>query len=218
MDDRESSIRDRLDEAQHKQDEADRKARKADEQHAAIERQREDLLSEAREDAEKRRKELMAEARQRVERSEAEWRNDLKRQKEQLRDELRRRAGRHAIRAGRRLVADLADADLESQVVKVFQKRLRDIDKSTAKALGGALEDSNGEAKIVSAFALSDEQQERLRRQLADLVDRDLELHFDADDSLLCGVALHAGDQRVAWSAGDYLAVLQDRLETADGH
>jgi F-type H+-transporting ATPase subunit b len=215
MDKREATIRERLDEAERTRKEADRKARRLDEKHEDLEAQREDLLAQAREDAEKRRKELIAEARKRVEQSEAEWRASLQRQKQELADELQRRAARHVVAAAQRLVRDMADANLESRMVDVFEKRLGDVDESTSEALREALGETDGQVKIVSAFELADSQREQLRKRLSALADGDTEPSFETDDRLLCGVELRVGDQRVAWSARDYLAELYDRIETA---
>jgi F-type H+-transporting ATPase subunit b len=214
MDEREEAIRERLEEAERKRDEANRKARALDEKHEEIETHREDLLTRAREDADKRRKELIAEARKRVEQSEDEWRASLQRQKDQLTNELQRRAGRHAVAAARRLLRDMADADLESEIVDVFEKRLADVDQGTSKALREALGETDGRVRIVSAFELPDSQREKLRKRLATLVEGDMEPSFETDDSLLCGVELRVGDQRVAWNARDYLAELHDLIET----
>lgn len=214
MDEREASIRERLDEAEARRAEAEEKARRLDEKHEEFEAKREELLAKAREQAEARRKELIAEARQRVGQNEAEWRGTLERRKQDLADELQRRAGRHLVGAARRLLRDLADADLEAEIVEVFGKRLGDLDDDSAQALRKALGENDGRVSIVSAFELGDPLREQLRTRLADLVEGEAEPSFETETSLLCGIELRVGEQRVAWSARDYLAELQDRLET----
>lgn len=215
MDERESSIRDRLDDAEQKREEAEQKARELDEQREKLDQQRDELLNKAREEAEQRRKELVAEARQRVEQNEAEWRDGLRRQQNALADELRQQTGRQVVSATRRFLRELADADLEGRVVEMFEQRLRDLDEDTTQALQRAAQEADGDVRLVTAFELDDERQTQLGTQLSTVLRADAEPRFETDDTLLCGVELRAGDQRVAWNVDDYLAELQSRIETA---
>lgn len=215
MDEREQSIRQRLDEAERRRQEAEEKAQSLDEQLDELERQREQRLNEARDEAERRRRELLDEARQRVERSEAEWRAALERSQRGLAEELQRRSGRHLVAAARKLVADLADAELESAIVDVFARRLRDLDDEPAGELRNAVGEADGQVRVVSTFDLSDSQQQRLSEAVGALVGGEVQARFETDGDLLCGVEVHAGEQRVSWNAGEYLGELEERLTAA---
>lgn len=214
MDERETSIRERLDEAEQKRAQSQQKARELDEQQAELDQQREDLLAKAREEAEQRRKELVAAARDRVKRSEFEWRESLQRQKDDLIHELERRAGRHVVEATRRILRDMADTELEAQIVDVFTQRLREIDSNTQQSLREAVNNAEGQMQVVSALALNDAQRDAVRAQLGDMVKDSVTSAFETDEALLCGIELRAGDWRIAWSVRDYLGELRERIET----
>ncbi len=215
MDQRESAIRERLEEAERKRQEADEKAQDLDRKHDEFDSQREEMLNKAREEADQRRKELIAKARERVDESESEWRNSLERQKHALADELRRRAAEHVVAAARRVVRDMADADLEGHILDLFERRLREVDDGTLQSLREAVDEGDGRLKVVSTFELSEQQRERLRNQLGDLIERDAAPDFETDGALICGVELRSGGYRLAWNAADYLSDLHDRIESA---
>lgn len=214
MDEREKSIRDRLDDAEHTREESDRRARELDEKHAEFDEQREQKMAHAREEAEKRRKELVAAARERVEQSESEWRESLRRQKDSLIQDLERRTGHHVVEATRRILQDMADAELEARVVDVFAQRLRDVDSNTRQNLQEAVSNADGQVRLVSAFSLDDTQRETLRERVGEITENDVAPTFETDDTLLCGIELQADDRRIAWNVDDYLDQLREQIDT----
>jgi F-type H+-transporting ATPase subunit b len=214
MDQRESAIRARLAEAERQRHEADERAQDLDRKHEKFDSQREEMLNRAREEADQRRKDLIAEARERVGQSESEWRDSLERQKQALADELRRCAAEHVVAAARRLVRDMADADLEAQVLDLFEGRLREADDGTLQSLREAVDASDGRLKVVSTFELSEQQRAQLRSRLADVIEREAAPDFETDDALICGIELRSGGHRLAWNAADYLSGLHERIES----
>lgn len=215
MNEREASIRDRLDEADRKQEQAEQRSRELEQQHDEREAQREQLLAEARADAEQRRKELVREARERVGRREAEWRDGVQRQQDELADKLQRSAGRHVVAATRRVLSDMANAELAAQMANVLERRLHESDGGTLEELQKVIAAANGSLRIVSTPELPESQRAQLRHELTELVGEAIEPEFAVDDSLICGVELRVGDYRVGWSASDYLAELREHIERA---
>lgn len=213
MDTRENSIRDRLAEADRKRADADRKSQELDEKHQELDAKRAELLNQAREEAAERRKELLDEARKHVAQSKARWQEDLRQQQQELATQLRRQAARHSVTAARQLVRDLANQDLEGQVVTTFTQRLDQLDGETSDSLRRAVSEADGSVQLVSTFELGDDQRQQLNRRINELVAREVQTHFETDRELLCGVELRVGERRIGWNAADYIAELDERVE-----
>ena len=212
MDRREATIRERLDEAAARRQEAERTQAALAKERQQLEDERNERLNQAREDADARRQELLAAARERVTSSEQAWQADLRRRQEQLTTDLQRHAGRQALAAARKIVGDLADADLQERIVARFGQRLDELDEDERAGLREALAAADGGATVVTAVALADEQQAQLRERLGVLGEREVELAFETDGELVAGVELQVGDRRVAWSAADYLDELEEAV------
>jgi F-type H+-transporting ATPase subunit delta len=67
-------------------------------------------------------------------------------------------------------------------------------------------------ARVTSAVALTDREQESLRAKLVDRFGSDLEFQFNVDATLLGGVYVRVGDQVIDGSVAGKLASLRDRL------
>lgn len=212
MDQRESSIRERLEEADRKRDDAEEKAQKLDQEREHLDNKREEIFAQARDDAETRRKELVAEARERVARSEAEWRDDLRRQQDDLGAQLSRQTGKYVVIATQRVLRDVASYDLQVAAVEAFEKRLGEADEETADAIKSALARADGDVRIVSAAELPEAQRDRLRQRVGEWADREIAPEFQTDGSLICGIELEAADHRLGWNARDYLSELRERI------
>lgn len=212
MDRREATIRARLDEAEARRQEAERREAELAEEREQLAAERDEQLSKAREEADQRRQELLAAARERVAASEQAWRADLWRQQSQLATDLQRHAGRQALAAARRIFGDLADADLQPRIVARFGERLEELDEGEREGLREALAAADGEATVVTAVALGDQEKRQLREQLGALGKNEVELAFEEDGQLVAGVELRVGDRRVAWSAADYLDELEEAV------
>ncbi len=77
----------------------------------------------------------MKKAREEVSASSANWYRDLQAQEATLLGDLNRRAGIEIYAIARRALQDLANEDLESQIINLFIKRLQNMDKSESEMI-----------------------------------------------------------------------------------
>jgi F-type H+-transporting ATPase subunit b len=211
---REQRIRDRMDEARRKEEEAETEGRELRERRAQLEARRTELLEEAREEAETRRKELAEEILVKTDRMREDWREALRRQQETFLQELRRRIGQEAYALTARALRDLADADLEDQVIRVFLDRVRAMDEEDRADFVSALEESSVRPEVHTAFELDADRRARIVETVADWVGSDVELRFEADADLALGIEVRVGDRKVGWSVGSYLEEMEARART----
>lgn len=212
MDQRESRIQSRLQEAEEKQEKADEEADTYRKKQNELEQKKENIINKAEQEADERKQDLLKQARNEVDENRRKWRDDLQRQKEIFMNNLRETAGRQIYTAVRKVLNDLADEELEDQIIRFFIKRIKDLGKDRKEKLRSEIKESSGKITVVTAFAIKKKLKDFLQKAVNELFERDMPVEFQKDNKLVCGVELHARDQTVAWSIESYLSELEERL------
>ena len=214
MDEREKTIALRLEEAQKKKDDAQQEMEGYIAKNKELDDRRQALLTGMKEEVEAHRKELLNEARKQVETVRATWYQALEQEKQTFLDDLRQRAGKHTCEIARRSLQDLSNVDLEHHIMRVFMERLRNLDGQEVQALKEAVSKSGGKLKVRSAFEIPQELVQEIAGVLSVHVPEP-SLRFEASPEVLCGIELELHGRKIAWSLGDYLDTLEDRLLAA---
>ncbi len=180
-----------------------------------LHQQRAELLAEAHVAADQARHHQLAQVRQEIADQRAAWQADLHQEQAAFLRTLRQQVIHQTTAIARQALGDLANADLERQMVGVFCDRLRHLDPAQHQAIAQALAPSNPPILIGSSFELPPD----LRQQVID------ELHaqfaiaqpidFATTPSLLCGIDLKLAGQEIVWSLDTYLHTLDQHLSTA---
>lgn len=206
-------ITDQLEEARRRENEAGREAQRYREQQQALEEQRQAFIAEAREQAEAERRARLEEAREERDTLRRQWQKQIEREKADFLQGLKAQVVEAASAIAQRVLGDLADTQLERQVVGVFLSRLAAMDQDDRRRLGEVA----GPAEIVTAFEIADTQRRRISRALKDSFGFQGEIRYRRSPELLWGVELRMEGRKLAWTAADYLQALEDRMKTALG-
>lgn len=212
MDAREAGIASRLEEAVREREAAETEAGQYRARNREFEQQREQMLERAGEEAETRRQELLEDARLQVSEAQEQWFSTLEREQQGLLQDFRERVGQHVLTVAGQGLKELADADLEAQVLKVFTQRIRDLDPEQREAIIATIRDSDDEVEVRTAFALGTQAREELVATLSEHAGGDVKVRFDTDPQLICGIELRAHSHRLAWSLDSYLEGLEARV------
>lgn len=160
-----------------------------------------------------RRRQLLGEARADVEELRSRWEEALRRDRAELLDEIRRRTGEQACAVGRRVLADLADAELEARLIRVALRRLEggaDRLKPLAERDGAG----SGPVVVRTAFPLAVDQADLVRDAVAAHLGCDRwDVAFARDPELVCGLEIRLGGWSVGWSVDAYLDAVVDELD-----
>jgi F-type H+-transporting ATPase subunit b len=213
MERREASIADRLREAADREAEARAEA----EAHRAatheLEAERAARLEAAEQAAAERRRELTDAARDDVERLRSGWEAALRRDRRAFLEEVRRRTGEQVVTVSRRVLADLADTDLETRVVRVALRRLREDDAPVAALADAGAGGPDGRVVVRSAFALDPAVRDELTTAVVDRLGVDPDaVRTTEDPDLVCGLEIVVGGWSVGWSVDDYLDAVVEEL------
>lgn len=213
MERREARIAQRLSDAEQKRAQAENEALAFRRQQEELDGQRAQILADARQEAEAEHKRLHQEARDDVEAQKQAWLNDMEQQRAEFLRTIRQRAREHFFDLARRALGDLADADLEEQMSRVFRTKLAALDRDAKAGIADAGRKADGAATVRSSFELTPEVQRDIAKTIQDEILADAAVRFERDPGVLCGVELKMGGQTVAWSLAGYFEALETRIE-----
>lgn len=204
MEAREMKIAQREEAAATKASEAEEKARDYQQKVASLRNRDEELLAEARVGAENERRMLLEATRSEVDEIRERWHQEVYREQESFIHELRGRIGHQACLIARQCLQDLADIKLESMIWDVFLQKLElqllEEDTLILKALS-----QDKRVILISSFQTTEERLQSLSKFLDERFKQNVQLTYQINSELICGVELEIGGYRVAWSVDEYL-------------
>lgn len=215
MDKREETIASRLKEAKLKKEDAEQEAQKYQEEREDLQRRKNALMEEAKTEAEEHRKELMQRARKEVETIEKRWKEAIGREQASFLHDLSQRAESQIIAIGRRMLRDLANADIEKQAIVIFFERLDELSENESNEIRQILSESGSKLFIETRFEIEPDQQEKIIQSLTDQFNVKVQPEFEVSSELGFGIELKVGGRKIAWSLDSYLGMLEDRITDA---
>lgn len=215
MEERQHKITMRLREAEQREKEAANQMEEYRKKTTALEKEREQMLQDARDEADAQRKELLASARAEVEQTQARWHLALQQEKEAFVRMLYQRAGSQTAAIARQALADLANAELERQIIHVFIERIQKLDRAEREGLAESLRKPGEEITVRSAFEIPSELRQKIREAINHQLADTNGLRFVTDSQVLCGIELKTQGRKISWSLESYLESLEASLSEA---
>jgi F-type H+-transporting ATPase subunit b len=212
---RQALIDTRWQEAQQAQAEAQQAALSYRQQMQELQHQQQALLAQAQVAAEQERQRLLTQIRQDLEHLRATWQEELHQEQEEFLRRLRGQVIYQTCAIARKALSDLANQDLEQQMMRVFCDRLRHLEDQKQQAIAQALHQSPQSILVRSHFDLSPELRQHLIDTLHGEFAVDAEIKFITAPDLLCGIEVKLAGQELVWSLDTYLQTLEQQLSTA---
>ncbi len=212
MNEREARIAGRLDEAARQRASAEQEAERFRAKNRELEEHRDQRLAQVEEEAESHGKQLLETARRETEAAQVQWLESLNRERHGLLQDFRERLGQVVFTVSRQGLKELADSELEEQMLKVFVERLAALDPAERDAIVTAVRSSDRVVEIRTAFPMAPEAREDLSRSLREKLDDSVDPRFSTDPELICGIELRAHSHRLVWNLDSYLEGLEARV------
>jgi F-type H+-transporting ATPase subunit b len=138
-----------------------------------------------------------------------------------LQDALSQRAREEVFNIVRKVLNDLAEVNLEEQIVLVFIQRFETIsaeEKAAFKLVFQPLMPANKTPLVVrTGFTLTDEQraliESTIKHTLGYHDNEAIAFAFVIDSTVVSGIEISANGQKVAWNISDYLSSLAKGVE-----
>jgi F-type H+-transporting ATPase subunit b len=158
-----------------------------------------------------RRRVLLDDVRKEAAGLQARYADTLRADAARLERQIAELAKHEVFAIARKVLADLAAADLEERMAEVFTRRLRSLDARAKEALAGALHASAEPALLRSSFELAARERASIQNALNEVFSSEVRLRFDTAPEAICGIELTVDGQKLAWSIAEYLAALERR-------
>lgn len=178
-----------------------------------IEQQKEELLVEARQNAEKEKERLLQQLRVDISETDRRWRAEIDREKAVFLADARQIMAREIIQLLRKVLEDLANADLQQQMVKLFLQKLLNLSDTEKQKLKAALKGlASASLKLASSFEISLSQQLQIIEAIKQQVSIEIELQTEIDPDLICGLVLRVPGGELEWNINSYLSEIEGNL------
>lgn len=178
-----------------------------------FDRQRNELLGQAKDEASAERQRLQDEARQVADTLRAKKQDALTSELQTLHQDIARRSREEVFAIAQKVLTDLAGTTLEERMGAVFTQRLRELDDAAKAGLAEALKAASNPVRVRSAFALSAAQRAAIQSALNESLSGDIRIQFDTTPDLISGLELTANGWKLAWNIADFLASLEQRID-----
>lgn len=212
IDAREQRIARELADADAAKSEAERERASYQQKNQTLDQQRQTLLQQASDAASAERDKLMAQARSEMQTLQKTLRQQLQHELQTLQRDIAQRSQQEVFAIARKLLKELANAELEAQITGVFVDRLKQMDEATRTAVIKLTPTPSEPALIRSAFELPAAQKTAIERAVSQLFGKDIAIKFATAPTLTSGIELINGGQKISWTIAHHLAELEHNL------
>ncbi|MDQ1260833.1 MAG: hypothetical protein QG575_14 [Euryarchaeota archaeon] len=209
MDEREMKIISRQKEAEDAKREAEVEAQSYRKKKEELSSMHEELLIKAKEDAKDFRSDMIKKARDEIEETKIEWQRDLQRQRDDIISDLRKYSGQQLYAISRRALQDLANEDLERQIMIAFINRVKNLEVPERETIKDFFRDPEQIITVRSAFEVPEDIQQQIKDALSAHAEADVRVQFEKEDDLISGMVMSAKNVEIAWSIAGYLDSLE---------
>ena len=212
IDEREKTIASQLEEAANKKREARQERETYIQKNEEFDRVHATQLEEARKRIEDETERLYEEARQETSALRLKLEESLKQQGQELRETVKRKTKEEVFAIATKVLTDLANAELEGQIMTVFIEKIRALNETEQKDFRKALQENGGPIRIITVFEPAPHLKHQLEQAVQETTGITAEFEYFLDPDLLSGIMLETTDYQLSWSIESYLESL--KLET----
>lgn len=214
MDEREARIAKRISDAEETKAKAEEIERDYTEKRDEIQRQKESIIAEAKEDAKERADKIMSDAREDVEAKKEKWLENLRKDKENFVKRLNKEATERVIATAEKALTELADEGLNTRIIEKFAIRLKELTESEIEEFKSALESEESRMSIITAFELDDSAKNSLVETAQERFGK-VSATWEIESGKIAGVELRAGGKKLEWSIEEYIGELREAIRVA---
>ena len=179
-----------------------------------LEAQKQAWLEQAKQEVEQEKEKLTQQAQAEVNLARSQWYENFEQDRQKFTRELRDRLSEQVVLTSRKTLLDLANANLESQIIETFIERLYNLDElQTEKISNTSISNSQPVVTIRSSFTIPNEPRTRLIAAIREQIAANGEVQFEMVEDFICGIELRYGGYKIAWNIEHYLQEL--KAETA---
>lgn len=212
MDKREERLADQRRQAEEARQNAAREAASLVEEKKDLTKNKDKLLDDARKEILNWQEEAVEKLKKEVSTTRKEWLADIEEEKRDFRERLKIRISQLVFNLSKKVLSDLADAELESKLIDNFLENVVE-EENILKSENGKINIPN--FIVQSGFELSESLENKIKEKLDQLIAKEKQVDFKVNQDIGFGIEMIAGDYKIEWNLSRYLQdVEKDVLRT----
>ena len=166
-----------------------------------LEAQKQEWLIQATREVESKKEELTQTAILDVEQMRSQWYQNFERDRHQLTNKIRNDLTKQITFTARKALIDLAKANLEAEIIDTFIERLYNLNSLQSEIISSSpIPIGQHIIAIRSAFAIEDQQKNRLIAAIREQIAAEAEVEFEIDNNFICGIELRDRGYKISWN------------------
>lgn len=211
MDDRERQVMERLAKAARTEKAAAKREADLKHEQDILVKTKEKMVRKVRDEVECRKHEALVHMQVEIDQKREAWMSILTTERETFLYKLKRIITKNVFLIARKTLADLADQELEAQLIDTFVEKLN----QKADDVDLPLSSSMVKISCTTGFPLNESQKQQLEKALSAYGGEGRKLIFKEDADLGCGIRLFSDEQKVEWNVHRYMHELETEIDTA---
>ncbi len=205
IDERKKKIEARLEEAAIRKAEAKKDQDLFRQKNEDFDKERTVKMNLAQEDVNSEKERLFEEVRNESNALRSKFENSFKQRKQELIDSLKRKTKDEVFAIVGKTLSDLANTNLEDQVINVFIKKIGNLDEVDKSKFIHALNDKHNPVAIKSVFDLSASSKQKLEKAIGQFAEKQLDFNYKLEAELLSGIEIETASYQMSWNIESYL-------------
>ena len=209
--DRQNEIAKQLNEAELKKKEADEECLLFQNKNKEFDEQKAERIKKLNEEIKQLQEHLKNEAKHDIEEQRTKWFSNLRNEKDEVLRNLSQRVQTELFSIMRKAMTDLADTDIQEQLVDVFLQRLKMLSQKEKDELLAGLHASRAMQVRVARDA-SENTRNKIKAAVQQEFEQEFDIHFVVLPELIGGIELTVKGQKISWNIADYLSSLEQLI------
>jgi len=215
MDEREKQITDQMQDAETAKEAAQKELEEQRRIREELQEKWNEMLSQAKKDAQKKREELVRDARSKIDEEQKNWREAISKQRTAFLRDLRYLSCEQVCQMSRKVLSDLAGEKLENQLIENFLIQLGKLSKEEKDDFIRFINKDERKIWVDSSFQLTREKESEIRKTLEEIIGDKVEINFKVSPKLICGIETRTEGKKISWNIENYLDGLEEQLKKA---
>lgn len=209
---RENKIKSKLEEAETKKVEAKREQEEFKQKNDAFDEMKNTLMDKMIEETQTEGEKLLIEVRNVASALELKLKKAAKEKQKNISREISQKTQQEVFAISRKVLANLASASLEEQMVAVFINRLNELNETEVKQFIASFSSNSNLILIKSAFELPNKQKFEITKVLDKIFKVNVKYEFNVNPEAISGIELTTKGYKLAWSISEYINALEKSI------
>lgn len=209
---REEKIASSLDDAKQTKAKAEKEIEEFSKKKKEIDDMREDLLFKVKQEVDTIKRDLTENARKDVNQVHERWLKSLEEKERAFLNEVQNRIMKQVYEISKRALKNLADSQLETQILNVFMDKIESMPDQDIEKLRDSIKRMDSKVLIVSSFEVPDSEKHKVQNLIDSHISKNARVEFNTSTDLICGIKIKTHEIEIAWTFEEYLENLEQSL------